>query len=206
MGPIKCLFIDAMGVLYQAGDDVSEVLIPFCRRNGSEISDKEILDLYVARSLGRMTALDFWKKTGLEGDRDADYVQNYVLNEGVAEGLRDLDREGYRLYCLSNDVAKWSSLLRKRFNLEGYFDGWIISGEIGIRKPDPRIFGFALKKTGFKPGECLFIDDRFLNLAQAKKMGIPVLKFGKPDVGEKHGYPFVESFAGLLHGVQEENE
>ncbi len=200
------MFIDAMGVLYQSGDDVSEVLIPFCRRNGSGIGAQAILDLYIARSLGRMTAQEFWKKTGLDGNRDGDYVQNYVLNEGVVDGLQALDREGYSLYCLSNDVAEWSVLLRKRFNLEKYFDGWAVSGEIGIRKPDPGIFKFALKKAGFKPEECLCVDDRSSNLATAKNMGMRVLLFETPESGEKDNYPFVESFGGLLKNVKDANE
>jgi HAD superfamily hydrolase (TIGR01549 family) len=43
--------------------------------------------------------------------------------------------------------------------LKQYFDSIVISGEIGIKKPNPKIFSYALKDTGLKPEEILFVGD-----------------------------------------------
>jgi HAD superfamily hydrolase (TIGR01509 family) len=196
LGP-RCLFIDAMGVLYASGDDVGDLLVPFCREKGSTINAGEILRIYVDASLGKFNSTELWKKAGLARNWDEEYVKRYSLNPHVPETLALLKEKGYRLYCLSNDVAEWSLLLRKRFSLEGHFNGWIVSGEEGIRKPDPAIYDLALAKTGFNQENCLFIDDRVENLKVAKEKGMKVLKFGNRPDGELADCPWVASFQAI---------
>jgi HAD superfamily hydrolase (TIGR01509 family) len=194
---VKCLFIDAMGVMYASGDDVGDLLVPFCREKGSAISAGELLQIYVDCSLGKFHSAELWKKAGLDRNWDSEYVLRYSLNPGVPETLALLKGKGYRLYCLSNDVAEWSLLLRKRFSLEGYYDGWIVSGEVGIRKPEPSMYDLALKKTGLAPEDCLFIDDRVENLKPALEKGMKVLKFGNGPGGVLHEFPWVASFQAI---------
>ncbi|HEY5040139.1 MAG TPA: HAD-IA family hydrolase [bacterium] len=194
---IKCLFVDAMGVLYKSADDVDELLIPFCRKNGSGVEDNEIRDIYVEFSLGRISSHEFWKRVGIQEDLDEDYIRGHKLNNGVLETLASLHEKGFHLYCLSNDVAEWSALLRKRFLLDRFFGGWIISGEVGVRKPDPKIYDIAWKKSGFNADQCLFIDDREKNLRAALEKGMGVLKFGRDNLSEKVENPFVESFGEI---------
>ena len=199
----KCLFIDAMGVLYASGDDVGDLLVPFCREKGSVISAGELLRIYMDCSLGKFKSAELWKRAGLDRNWDAEYVQRYSLNQGVPETLALLKGKGYGRYCLSNDVAEWSLLLRKRFSLEKYFDGWIISGEEGVRKPDPRIFDLALKKANLRPEDCLFIDDRVENLKEASRWGWKVLKYGEArDEEAFHGLQ-AASFPDILKALND---
>jgi HAD superfamily hydrolase (TIGR01509 family) len=197
MSGIKCLFIDAMGVLYASGDDVGDLLVPFCREKGSTLSHEEILKIYVDCSLGKFNSTELWKRIGLEKNWDSEYAQRYSLNPGVPETLALLKADVYRLYCLSNDVMEWSGLLRKRFSLERYFDGWIVSGEVGARKPDPAMLDKALEKAGFAPGDCLVIDDRIENLKAAHEKGMKVLRFGNKPEGPLYDFPCVASFQAI---------
>lgn len=194
----KCLFIDAMGVLYASGDDVGDLLIPFCHKKGSACGGEFILQVYLDCSLGKISSDELWKRVGFSNNCDEEHIQRYSLNPGVMETLSVLKKSGFKLYCVSNDVPEWSRLLRKRFSLEGFFEGWVVSGEAGVRKPDPRIYDLALEKSGYDPGDCLFIDDRLQNLKTALEKGMKVLKFGITPDGECGNMPQAASFRAIL--------
>jgi epoxide hydrolase-like predicted phosphatase len=55
---------------------------------------------------------------------------------------------------------------------DDYFDQVVISGEVGMRKPEPRIFHHALGLVGLRPEECVFIDDIEANIEAARAIGI----------------------------------
>ena len=52
------------------------------------------------------------------------------------------------------------------------FDAVVISGEVGMRKPEPQIFDLALDRIGLPAGECVFIDDMPQNIAAAAEAGL----------------------------------
>ncbi len=52
------------------------------------------------------------------------------------------------------------------------FDAVVISGEVGMRKPEPGIFELALDRIGLPAGECVFIDDMAHNIAAAEQAGL----------------------------------
>lgn len=55
---------------------------------------------------------------------------------------------------------------------DGMFDVVVISGEVGMRKPEPEIFHLTLGEMGRAPGECVFVDDLPHNIAAAAALGI----------------------------------
>src|SRR4030095_5274894 len=60
------LILDAMGVLYEAGDDVAELLVPFVGKHGHAGLSAEAIDrAYVEASLGRMDTEAFWRRMGV---------------------------------------------------------------------------------------------------------------------------------------------
>ncbi|MET9340193.1 MULTISPECIES: HAD family hydrolase [unclassified Nonomuraea] len=61
------------------------------------------------------------------------------------------------------------------------FDAVVISGEIGMRKPEPRIFEHALDLIGLRGPECVFIDDFEINIVAARELGIGVIHHTTPD-------------------------
>ena len=56
-------------------------------------------------------------------------------------------KKNYKLAYFSNDLRDWSNFLRSKFNLNDIFDVIIISGEVGYRKPDDKIFQILLERT-----------------------------------------------------------
>jgi epoxide hydrolase-like predicted phosphatase len=58
---------------------------------------------------------------------------------------------------------------------EGMFDDLVISGEVGLRKPEPEIYLLAAERVGLSPAECVFVDDLELNVEAARQLGITAI-------------------------------
>jgi len=172
--------LDAMGVIYNAGDDVGELLIPFAREKGCLLPDGEITKAYTECSLGNFTSAEFWKRLGMPGrgrDLDRQYLKRHTPTAGLIPFLAAMQKNAIPVGCISNDVSKWSRQLRQAFQLENYFFHWTISGDVRIRKPDAGIFKCFLDDTGIRPERCVFVDDREKNLDAAARLGFRTLYF-----------------------------
>ncbi len=177
---IDVVAFDAMGVLYSSADDVGELLIPYLRDHGCVLDRGEITRLYEECSLGALSSTDFWAAAGASGASDEEYCRHHRLTEGMVALLAELDATGVRLACLSNDVSEWSKLLRERFGLSEYITDWVISGDIGVRKPAPEAFATLSRRLDVIPERILLIDDREANVAAARTAGLQALRFGTP--------------------------
>ena len=91
--------------------------------------------------------------------------------------LDELAARGVGLYALSNWAAETFAATRHRFPFLERFDGLVISGELGIAKPDPRIFAHLLETHRLEPDALLFVDDRDDNVAAARRVGIDGVVF-----------------------------
>jgi phosphoglycolate phosphatase-like HAD superfamily hydrolase len=68
--------------------------------------------------------------------------------EGTFEIVRRLKRRGVRLYALTNFSTETFPLVRHRFEVFDLFDGCVVSGEVGVAKPDPEIYRHLLTAHG----------------------------------------------------------
>jgi putative hydrolase of the HAD superfamily len=169
----EILMLDAMGVLYEAGDDVAELLVPFVHKHGRADLSAEAIDRdYVEASLGKMEPTIFWKRMGVEPGLEDAYLDGHRLIEGTREALPPLKERFGRIACLSNDVAGWSVKLRRRFGLETWIDPWFISGDLGLRKPSAAIYRLAAERLAARAQDIVFVDDRPRNLDAAKTLGL----------------------------------
>jgi 2-haloacid dehalogenase len=91
--------------------------------------------------------------------------------------LDELHARGTRLYALSNWAAETFERTRPLFPFLERFDGLVISGQIGVAKPDPRIFSHLLDAHRLDAGEVLFVDDRATNVEAARATGIESVLF-----------------------------
>ena len=91
-----------------------------------------------------------------------------------------LRASGYRLIGLTNWSAEKFRLSRKRYELFNLFDDIIVSGEVGVMKPDREIFDFTLRKIGLRADQCLFIDDSQPNVDAASALGFQTIQFRSP--------------------------
>jgi HAD superfamily hydrolase (TIGR01509 family) len=65
----------------------------------------------------------------------------------------------------------------KRYRFDELFDVQVVSGKIGVKKPDPKYFQIMLKKLRVKPQDCAFIDDSPENVESAAGLGINAIQF-----------------------------
>ena len=91
--------------------------------------------------------------------------------------VEELGARGVALYALSNWAAETFAATRHLFPFLDSFAGLVISGEIGIAKPDPRIFSHLLDAHRLEARELLFVDDRAKNVAAARATGIDGVVF-----------------------------
>jgi putative hydrolase of the HAD superfamily len=84
-----------------------------------------------------------------------------VLFDGVVDTLVELKKQGYILVCLTNGDYSVQNSKLETTKIKPYFDKVIISGEVGIRKPDPRIYEYTCNLANIKPEETLFIGDTY---------------------------------------------
>tara|TARA_B100000686_G_C16802814_1_gene987377 strand:- start:1014 stop:1637 length:624 start_codon:yes stop_codon:yes gene_type:complete len=93
--------------------------------------------------------------------------------------------KNFQLICLTNvlkDVHIFSTKKRKNEvdHILSYFDKVYESCEIGMRKPERRIYKYLLNDLNIAPKNCVFLDDLGMNLKTAKKLGINTIKVINP--------------------------
>jgi putative hydrolase of the HAD superfamily len=79
---------------------------------------------------------------------------------------------GIKIISINNEAKELNEYRINTFKLHDFFDAFISSCEVGMRKPDPGIFRLALGIAQAKPFECLYFDDRPMLVEAAKKEGI----------------------------------
>jgi HAD superfamily hydrolase (TIGR01509 family) len=193
------VILDAMGVMYSVGDDVKDLLCPFIAENGCISDIDKITSLYMEASLGKMTSIEFWQEVGIDPDLEDEYLQRHKLTDGLIEFLETINYKGAEVWCLSNDLSEWAKKLRDRFKLERHFRGFVISGDVGVRKPDPKIFQYLIRRLDIDAGHAVFVDDNPKNLDSAADLGFQTILFDT--CGEnlgRSGYESVRNFDELL--------
>jgi 2-haloacid dehalogenase len=101
--------------------------------------------------------------------------------DGSVEILAELREAGVPLYALSNWSAETFPRAREIYDFLGWFDGHVISGELGITKPDPRIYEHLLETFELEPGQDFFTDDIDANVEAARAIGIEAVVFRGPE-------------------------
>lgn len=92
-------------------------------------------------------------------------------------------RGTHRLLVLSNFDRRLRRILAGH-GLDGYFDGMVISSEVGASKPHPRIFEAALRMAGALPSECLHVgDDLKADIEGAQAAGVATFQVKRPELG-----------------------
>lgn len=122
---------------------------------------------------------------------------DFVAGEmpGMRKLLMHLRVYGYHLYGLSNYSHKIYDI-EQRLKIFRNLEGQIISSDIHITKPDPRIFKLLLAKYGLNAEESLFVDDRICNVEAARSLGFNAMVF--PEV------PF--SQRQIINGFSDDDE
>jgi epoxide hydrolase-like predicted phosphatase len=90
----------------------------------------------------------------------------------MIECARKLKTDGLRTALVTNNVAEFSAHWRKTLPLDELFDVVVDSSQVGLRKPDPRIFALTLERLGgVEASRAAFLDDFPGNVAAARDLG-----------------------------------
>lgn len=104
-----------------------------------------------------------------------DRLPSYVhVNQQVLDLAKELKEQGYQLLIMSNSIPE-TELVIKDLDLS-MFDGVMLSCQMGIKKPSPEIFQYAIETYDLDPSSTLFIDDSDKNLKAAEKLGIQPIR------------------------------
>ena len=96
---------------------------------------------------------------------------------GTVDVLAELRAAGVRLLALSNWSAEMFPVALERFDFLTWFEGIVISGDVGVNKPDPRIFGYLVERFSVEPARAIFIDDSPANIEAATALGYSTIRF-----------------------------
>ena len=96
---------------------------------------------------------------------------------GMEELVRDYKQRGYDVWGLTNWSAETLPLVRDDYPVFKLLDGYVVSGQEKVVKPDARLYRILLERFGLKAEECVFIDDNPANTAGAEAVGIHGIVF-----------------------------
>jgi putative hydrolase of the HAD superfamily len=169
------LIVDYGGVLTT---DVFASFRAFCEAEGlapdtvrdSFRSDPEARELLAGLETGALAVAEFEPRFAalleVESERLIErLIGGMAPDEAMLDGVRAARRAGVRTGLLSNSWGAATAYDPEL--LEELFDAWVISSEVGLRKPDPAIY-----ELGLQPTACVFVDDLPGNLKPARALGM----------------------------------
>lgn len=101
--------------------------------------------------------------------------------QGSIDIVEKLANTNIPLFALTNFSAETFPRFSEENSYMRNFKDVLVSGEVGLVKPDPRIFALSIERFAVEPGATLFIDDREPNILGAKKAGFQTHLFESPE-------------------------
>ena len=179
MASKRGLLIDWGGVLTT---DLFSSFASFCEAEGLEAAkvrdlfrhDEAARELLVEFECGRVDEPEFERRFApMLGVADEGLVDRMFAGTaldprmlGAVKAARD---GGVRTGLISNS---WGVERYPQDLMDDLFDGVVISGIVGIRKPAPEIYALGVESVGLEPADCVFVDDLGFNLKPAKELGM----------------------------------
>ena len=104
-------------------------------------------------------------------DQLVNYYKNREFNSGIINLINKLKENNYKVYVLSNNNKSAINYLKKCEEVKN-IDGWVVSYEYKLVKPDEEFFKVLFNKFSLNPEECFFVDDKEKNINAGKKLGM----------------------------------
>jgi epoxide hydrolase-like predicted phosphatase len=186
MGKIRAVIFDFGGVLVRMVDDRPRLQL--ANQLGVALSRIDDLVFFSESaqkaSMGEISVEAHWKAVGMAlGIQPKDmpaFLEQYWsaddVNWELLEAIRKL-HPSYKVGLLSNAWDDLRHTLHERWNIDGLFDELIISAEVKMMKPDPRIFHLAVERLGIQPPDAVFIDDIAQNVEAARREGLHAIQY-----------------------------
>jgi len=183
---VTALFFDVGGVLLSNGWDrgARRAAAKKFRLDWDDFEDRHELLLH-AFETGELSLDEYLKRVVFYRQRpfsrrsfvDFIHSQSRPMPETLAALGRVAARRKYLMGALNNESRDLNEYRIRKFKLRKYFDVFLSSCYLGVRKPDEAIYKLALSITQRTGEECVFIDDRALNLECARELGMHTIQF-----------------------------
>jgi epoxide hydrolase-like predicted phosphatase len=186
MTQIRAVIFDFGGVLVRMVDNRPRLRL--AKKLGIPLSQLDNLVFFSnsaqKASRGEITVSMHWEAVrealGIQPEDMVDFLQQYWsaddVNWELLEYIRKLHPR-HKVGLLSNAWDDLRQTLHERWNIDVLFDELIISAEVKIVKPDPRIFRLAVERLGVQPTEAVFIDDIVENVEAARREGLFAIQY-----------------------------
>jgi putative hydrolase of the HAD superfamily len=161
-----------------APEAASAVTHDWHRLETGEIGLDEYFKGVVARApevLGRPIDLDAYRRF----TRD----MPLGIHWPIVHRIRRLREDGLKTALLTNNVKEFGSAWRATFPVDELFEVVVDSSEVGMRKPDRRIYLLTCERLRVEPASSVFIDDNRDNVAAARTIGMETVHFGDEPLG-----------------------
>lgn len=100
------------------------------------------------------------------------------VRDEVVAFARQVRDAGVRTGLLTNNAREFEEFWRPLVPVDELFDDVVDSSEVGLRKPDPRIYRLSLDRLGVDASDAVFVDDAPGNVAGAERVGIRSVLIG----------------------------
>jgi epoxide hydrolase-like predicted phosphatase len=104
------------------------------------------------------------------------YRRRHKVNPDVMKIIAELKAAGYKTPSITNSPS-YRTIGDESLDKQATFRPLVASKDLGISKPDSRIYEIALKRIGLPAKECVFVDDKAENLMPAMELGMKVILF-----------------------------
>jgi epoxide hydrolase-like predicted phosphatase len=186
MTQIRAVIFDFGGVLVRMVDDRPRLKL--AQQLGVPLSRLDDLVFFSASaqkaSMGEITVAMHWEAVrealGIQPADMPGFLEQYWSADDVNWELLDHIHKlhpFYKVGLLSNAWDDLRQTMHERWNIDGLFDEMIISAEVKIVKPNPRIFHLAVERLGVQPSEAVFIDDILENVEAARREGLCAIHY-----------------------------
>ena len=150
--------------------------------------DREALALLRRLEKGELDAHEFEplfaERIGVKGDRVEGLVERLFAGVGPEEEMLGAVKRardgGIRTGLISNSWGG-SGIHYEGTPLQELFDAVVISGDVGMHKPQPEIFELGAERIGVPPAACVFVDDLRENCAGAEAVGMTAILHRGPE-------------------------
>ncbi len=149
-------------------------------------------DLGRKAQLGQVSLQEVWTwvgaHLGLSPDELTAFRRDFWAGDQVDHELADYVRRlhaRYRTGILSNSWARNGRAMAEKFGFADCFDVFVTSAEVGVMKPDPRIYHVTLRRLEVLPSEAVFVDDFIENVRAARRLGIQAVHFTDPALARR---------------------
>ena len=181
------ILIDLYGVIIE---ESKGYFIPYTYEHFAESEYERITKafreekIFSKAQIGVLSSNEFLEYLGYDEPEAAmkDYLSNYLTLDVGFETFAEKVGSEYKLVLLSNDVSEWSEYLTDIHGINKYFYEKIVSGDVGLKKPDSEIFELTLSRLGCRAEDCVFIDNSVNNLQVAASLGIKPILFNRDGV------------------------